>query len=197
MARPLLRFAVWALSAAFCCNEIACGDTDQPASQNTAATQATDTSNNSTQDIDPLLAPVPVVQVIDGDTFVVQIAGVNHHIRMKGINTPELRSGTNHDGPAEPYAQAAKEFLAANIGNQVTLEFDSDCPPPQLSTCLDRYGRLLAYVRLTDSSDLGAALLTNGLARVYIYHGERFDRTAEYQTLQQQAQRAGLGIWSQ
>ncbi len=59
-----------------------------------------------------------VARVIDGDTFVLSDS---QHVRMLGINTPEIaRLGK----PAEPFADSAAHFVKSLIeGKQVKLTF--------------------------------------------------------------------------
>ncbi len=141
-----------------------------------------------------LTEPVRVVKVIDGDTVDVELSGgVIDRVRFKGVNTPEL-----HPDPPEPFAQEARDFTFENIGTQVELVFDSGCPQPPLELCRDTTPshRLLAYIRLSNGNDLGTELLSRGLAQIYIWDNEMFDKRTEYEQLQAQAQAAGLGIWS-
>ncbi|MEE8409892.1 MAG: thermonuclease family protein [Myxococcota bacterium] len=143
-----------------------------------------------------LTDPVPVNYVVDGDTIDVAFNGTNERIRFKGIDTPELHPQPDGSLP-EPFAEEAKDFVLLNIGTEVDLEFDSTCPQPPETECRDSTPsrRLLAYIRITNGADLGAMLLEQGLARVFIYAGEPFDRMLEYQAIEQQARDVGRGIW--
>ena len=136
--------------------------------------------------------PVKVVRIIDGDTISVQLDSGSMHVRLIGVDTPELTTD-----PPEPYALEARDFTAyyTEVG-WVGLEFDdpacaSHDPPAQ---CLDLYDRLLAYVRTYSGGDLGGMLIANGLARVYDL--AQFSRKSDYQELEDQARAAGLGIWN-
>jgi endonuclease YncB( thermonuclease family) len=110
-------------------------------------------------------------------------------VRLQGVNSPEL-----HPTP-KPYAVAARDFTTAAIKQQVELSFDSHCGGTAAS-CRDIYNRILAYVKLNNGSDLGEDLLNQGLAKVYIYHHEAFDKIAEYKTIEKRAKRANVGLWS-
>ena len=143
----------------------------------------------------PQLGSLPVVRVIDGDTIEVDMEGVTERVRMKGVDTPELHPQDNPSVP-EPYAEAARAYTSTHVGTEVDLEFDSRCGATPLVGCRDAFDRLLAYVRIVDGSDLGASLLAEGLARVYVYQGESFDRKALYLELQAQAQADSVGLWS-
>lgn len=99
-----------------------------------------------------------VARVIDGDTLVL---ADGRHVRMLGINAPEL----GHKGvPAEPLARAAKAALERLVGADhrtgkmaaaVTLYVDRER--------LDHYGRLLAHVS-SGGRNLELELLRQGLA---------------------------------
>lgn len=161
-----------------------------------ALVEPTDATTDDTQEpIDSVLEePLRVRTVADGDTFEVLRNGEVYRVRMKGIDTPELHGD---DDLPEPCAEAAKAFLWDTIGNsEVGLEFDSSCQDSPYLTCYDGYGRLLAYVRLHNGDDLAKLLLKDGLARVYRYQNEVFDRLSDYNALQDTAWRTRRGIWA-
>src|SRR3954464_7836386 len=104
-----------------------------------------------------------VLRVIDGDTIAVSVGGGREQsVRLLGIDTPEThRPGT----PIEcggPEASANMQKLAPP-GTRVVLE-----PDPSQDR-VDRYGRLLAYVRLPDGRLAEEAQLAAGWATVYVY----------------------------
>ncbi len=136
--------------------------------------------------------PVPVLRVVDGDTIEVDAWGVEELVRFQGIDTPELYSD-----PPEAYAAEARTFAYNHIGTEVDLEFDSHCPQPPEELCRDSTPshRLLAYVRVADGTDLGAELLAAGLAEVFIYNGQPFDRRDAYLALEAEAKSNHVGQW--
>ena len=169
-------------------------DTSDPADVSDASdgSDAADLSDPTTTTVE-FAEPVLVKSVIDGDTIEVLRNGVEFRIRFKGINTPELYAD---DGP-QPYADEARDFVWDSIGAQeIGLEFDSDCGSAPFDTCYDGYGRLLAYIRIEDGRDLAEELLRAGLARVYRYQNELYDRLDAYYAAQSTAQQSDLGIWS-
>jgi endonuclease YncB( thermonuclease family) len=95
-----------------------------------------------------------VVQVVDGDT-VVLAGGIK--VRVLGIDAPEMEK----DGhPADFLAHKAKATLAElTLDRTVGLEYDR--------LRYDHYGRLLAYLWLSDHTLVNAELVRRGLARVY------------------------------
>ena len=128
-----------------------------------------------------------VARVIDGDTFVLSDS---QHVRILGVNTPEIA----HLGkPAQPFADSASSFTKSHIdGKNVKLTFDGKT--------YDMFGRILAYVWLTntagkDSLFLQAELLKTGLARISHYpKGMRYYDL--FYNLRRTAMHKNLGIWS-
>jgi micrococcal nuclease len=122
-------------------------------------------------------AEAEVVDVIDGDTLEVRVGGAVERVRLIGINTPET---------GECFADRATDALADLVaGREVRLEQDvSD---------RDQYGRILAYV-MADGEHVNAALVRGGfaIAREYPPDTARADELA---AAQEEAQRAGAGMW--
>lgn len=126
-------------------------------------------------------ASARVARVIDGDTVV--LAG-GAHVRLVGIDAPEMeRNGR----PADFLAHRSRDYLAVLlVGKTVRLEYDRER--------YDRYGRLLAYLFLADGNLVNAALLRQGLARVYLHPpNDRYQK--ELLAAQQEAMAAGRGLW--
>ncbi len=123
----------------------------------------------------------PVARVYDGDTIILED---NKHVRLLGVNTPEIES---HQRAEEPGGVAAKKWLQAQLQeNKVYLEFDQ--------VRRDKYKRLLAHVFLPDGKHLNLALLENGLAVISIIppNGRYSDKLIQ---AQQHAEKLKLGIW--
>ncbi len=100
--------------------------------------------------------------VIDGDTFVVsltaaypRIIGDSVHVRIYGVNTPEIHSP---DSAAHAQAVKAWNFAESKLrsAKRITL----------VNMGRDKYFRILATVRC-DTLNLGAALIRAGLAVPY------------------------------
>lgn len=147
----------------------------------TSTTEATTTTTQRQSDPDP--APSTgggpsVVDVVDGDTIRLDLAGDQETVRLVGINAPE-----RGECLAEEAGRRLQDLVA---GQEVELVQDrSD---------RDRYGRLLRYVEV-DGVDVGAELVRAGLAlaRRYPPDTRRADR---YEVLQREADDAGVGMWA-
>lgn len=110
------------------------------------------------------LIPARVLVVIDGDTILVRASpwpGLQavEKVRLLGIDTPEIRGACDHE---KALAVEAKARLARLAGARVWLS----------EIGRDRYGRLLARV-YGASGELGAAMISAGLARAYDGKGRR------------------------
>src|SRR4051812_49215823 len=130
-----------------------------------------------------------VVRVIDGDTIAVSVdGGREQSVRLLGIDTPEThRPGT----PIEcggPEASANLKALAPP-GTRVALE-----PDPGQDR-VDRYGRLLAYVRLPSGTLAEEDLLRAGWATVYVFEGRPVSRDAEFRRAAGAARAGRRGVW--
>jgi micrococcal nuclease len=137
-----------------------------------------------------------VTRVIDGDTIAVSIGpgaagaerGGERSVRLLGIDTPEThRPGT----PIEcggPQASASMERLAPP-GTPVVLE-----PDPSQDR-VDRYGRLLAYVRLPGGRLAEEGQLEAGWATVYVFAGHPVSRDPAFRRAQAVARMAERGVW--
>lgn len=125
-----------------------------------------------------------VVRIIDGDTIVVDVDRVQERVRLIGVDTPSIypRSRT------QPYGPEAAAFVAEQLAEQrVELE------PGERER--DRFGRLLAYVRLSDGRDLSLLLAQAGLAEeLTIEPDTRYQPL--YAAAAAGARSAGKGLWS-
>jgi micrococcal nuclease len=130
-----------------------------------------------------------VVRVVDGDTIRVEVEGREQPVRLLGIDTPE----THRPGvPIECGGPQASAYMRELLppGTRVVLERD----PTQDS--VDRYGRLLAYVRLPDGRLAEDAQVAAGWAMVYVYGGNPVARDGELRRSQAAARAARRGVWA-
>jgi micrococcal nuclease len=129
----------------------------------------------------------PVVRVIDGDTVVVRVDGVDEKVRLIGINTPET---VDPRTPVQCFGQqASAEAKRMLEGQSVRLEMDAS------QGKRDKYGRLLAYVFLADGTNVNEHMVTNGFAYEYTYRAP-YRYQAQFTEAQRAAQEAQEGLWS-
>lgn len=135
-----------------------------------------------------------VVRGVDGDTIRANVtldgATKEEPVRLIGVDTPETKHPTKG---VECYGPEASKFTTGSLmGRTVWLEWDVERR--------DRYGRLLAYVwteapdDTPESGMFNARLLAEGYGRTLVVRPN--DAHAPlFGALQQQAQRAGHGLW--
>lgn len=147
-----------------------------------------------------------ITDVVDGDTIKVSVTGAkrdNYTVRLLGIDTPETYGGVECGGREASSSMWAMSFSApqdsdsdglvdsaGGEGRRVKLTTD----PTQAR--FDRYGRLLAYARTFDGSDLNYEQVALGWSKAYVYGGKPFKRTAEFRSVAREAAAAGDGAWS-
>jgi micrococcal nuclease len=122
-----------------------------------------------------------VRQVVDGDTLIARVGRTSEHVRLIGIDAPEV--GVCYS------AQATARARGLSLNRRVLLIGD------RTQARRDRYGRLLAYVRLPSGRDLGQALIGGGFAKVYVY-ARPFARLSAYRTSESTARSGRHGLWS-
>lgn len=144
-------------------------------------------------ELDPSGGPAPgpgstlvaeITRVVDGDTAVVRIDGREERLRYIGIDTPE----SVHPGqPVECFGpEAARRNAELVESRKVRLEIGTE---PR-----DRYGRLLAYVRVGRLL-VNEELLRGGYATTLSIppndrYSDRFYRAEET------AERSQTGLWA-
>jgi micrococcal nuclease len=128
-----------------------------------------------------------VVEVVDGDTIKVDIAGKIETVRLIGIDTPEI---ANPRSPREDYfGPEAARYAKQLLENQSVYLI-----PDPMQSNRDKYNRLLRYVFLEDGTLINAKLIAEGYAYNYIYEPFQFMKQFDY--LEKQAKEKQLGLWS-
>lgn len=123
-----------------------------------------------------------VARIVDGDTLDVRLgSGKSERVRVIGIDTPERGACF--------FSEASGRTSSLALGKRVTLRGD----PTQDTR--DRYGRLLAYVDVNGSLDLGLRLVREGYAAVYVFRNP-FRRLSAYQAAAGAAKTSKAGVWT-
>lgn len=119
--------------------------------------------------------------VDDGDTIVLMDG---RHVRYIGVNSPEI---DHKDQKAEPYGYEAKKFNKNMVlSKRVRLEFDTQK--------YDRYGRLLAYVFLSNGTFVNAKMIEEGYAYC-LYKSPNVKYHKKLLQFQRDSMSAKKGIW--
>lgn len=126
-----------------------------------------------------------VLYVVDGDTLRVRLDGRKRYVRLIGIDTPEVHTGTECGGSQA--SRSATRLLKE--GSKVTLVSD----PSQ--SLRDRYGRLLRYA-VQGGHDVGETQVRRGWAAVYVYDGRPFARVGDYRDAKRAAKHHDRGVWA-
>ncbi|WP_257149602.1 thermonuclease family protein [Bacillus thuringiensis] len=131
--------------------------------------------------------PATITKVTDGDTFKVKFDnGKKETIRLLCIDTPET---VHRKKPVQPFGPEASSFTKKMlpIGKKVEVELGI--------SERDKFGRLLAYVYV-DGQMINKMLLEKGLARVAYVYAPNTTHIDEFNAIQKEAQKKGIGIWS-
>jgi len=126
---------------------------------------------------------IKVRWVDDGDSIVL-VDG--RKVRYIGINAPEI-DHPKYDQKAEPFGYEASQFNKSLVfRKQIRLEFDREK--------FDQYGRLLAYVFLSNGTFVNLELIRSGFA-FYLPRkpNDRYDR--QLLKAQREAMIASKGMW--
>jgi micrococcal nuclease len=127
-----------------------------------------------------------VSTVVDGDTIHIRDqSGSDTKVRLVGVDAPELTDPST--GLPAHWAERAKDYLTARAdGKNVTLRLE----PVQTR---DRFGRLLAYIYLSDGDCLNLDLVRDGQA----YADRRFRHSylPQYAQAENEARRKKTGLW--
>ncbi|MGM0804252.1 MAG: thermonuclease family protein [Bacillota bacterium] len=129
--------------------------------------------------------PVKVAKVVDGDTIKVRVDGKLETVRFLLVDTPE---SVHPSKPVQPFSKEASTYTQG-ILKDANVELELGIGER------DKYGRLLAYV-FADGQSVQENLLKHGLARVAYVFEPNTKYVDQYDRIQKQAQKEGVGIWS-
>ncbi|MCI0650792.1 MAG: thermonuclease family protein, partial [Planctomycetes bacterium] len=128
-----------------------------------------------------------VLDVIDGDTVAILIAGERTKVRLKGIDTPETVHPTK---PVQHFGPEASRFLHQLLdGESVYLLIEPGAP------LHDKYDRTLGYLyRASDGLFINAEIVRLGYGRAYTRYP--FQYIDQFVRLEAEAREAGRGMWA-
>lgn len=138
------------------------------------------------------LEQVTLKYVVDGDTLIVDINGIEEKVRLIGIDTPE--SVHSDDTKNTEWGIYASDNTKAILSGFDTLYLEYD------TQIRDQYDRILAYVWLSDDTSninnmLNAVILSDGYAMDKIYApNEKYAET--FRKLREEAANNGIGLWT-
>lgn len=127
--------------------------------------------------------PAQVLRIVDGDTLVLRWDGQEENVRIIGIDTPEIHTGTTECFGQEAFVYA-QELLPPL--SPVIFEFNNE---------YDRYDRALGYIILADGRDFGQTMIANGYA--YAFRSFDHERMNIYTTVESVARLDGRGLWAE
>jgi micrococcal nuclease len=136
---------------------------------------------------DAVEANAVVERIVDGDTLVVVVDGVEERVRLIGMNTPE---SVDQRRPVMCFGKEASAHLGELVpaGTPVRLERDVEAR--------DRYERLLAYLyRASDGLFVNLAMVADGYAQQYTFP-PNVAHTDDFGRAERDARSSGTGLWS-
>ena len=123
------------------------------------------------------------IRAVDGDTIIVNIAGVKERVRLIGVDTPETKHPRK---PVQRFGKEAYNFTWRMVeGKKVRLEFDQNQR--------DKYRRLLAYVYLEDGTFLNAEIIKQGYGHAYTRFP--FRHMQKFRNYEREARIRKRGLW--
>jgi micrococcal nuclease len=145
------------------------------------------------------LAPATVERVSDGDTVMLRFAdGGRERTRLIGIDAPEAHENPKLERDATRTAQDRATILelgrqaaafVKRLAERQPVEVEQDVEPR------DRYGRLLAYLWLSDGSMVNLTIVREGYAQPFTKSPNV--RAALSRRCGQEAREQGRGLWRQ
>ncbi len=139
-----------------------------------------------------------VIRVVDGDTIVVEVDGVQEKVRLIGVDTPEVVDSRK---TVECFGKEASAFTTNlltptwkprfQVGTNVRVRLESDSSQEDR----DRYGRLLRYVFLADNTLVNKTIIAEGYGHEYTYRTPYLYQ-AEFKTAERIARENQKGLWA-
>ena len=128
-----------------------------------------------------------VTKVVDGDTLHVRIGTTIMIVRLIGIDTPEV---VDPRKPVQCYGREASAHMHNLVDAEpIYLEADSS------QGDVDKYGRALRFVWLSDGTNVNQQMIIDGYAFEYTYRvPDRYQ--SPFRAAQTEARAAQRGLWS-
>lgn len=128
-----------------------------------------------------------VAEVIDGDTFRVDINGTIQKVRLIGMDSPEV---VDPRTIVQCFGQEASNKAKEILNNKkVALESDSTQGDK------DKYNRLLRYAFLEDGTNFSQYMIREGYAHEYTYQVP-YKYQSEFKQAEKDVRDAGKGLWA-
>ena len=129
-----------------------------------------------------------VIKVVDGDTIEILKNGKRVKVRLIGIDTPEL---VDPRRPVQCFGrEASAEAHRLLDGTTVVIETDSS------QDTYDKYGRLLAYVFLSDGTFVNERMIAEGFAHEYTYYIP-YKYQSDFKKSEKAAREGNKGLWAE
>ena len=123
-----------------------------------------------------------IEHVVDGDTV---ILNDQRHVRLIGINCPEIGRDGSQDQPLAHAARSMLQRLTEKKRVRLLLEHERH----------DRYQRLLAHIELNDGRNVQEELLRVGLCFA-VAIPPNLEKLTQYFAAEQQARTHHRGVWA-
>ena len=125
---------------------------------------------------------------IDGDTAAFIVNGKSYHLRMLGIDTPEVDEALRQ---LDPWGKAASSYTKQVLNNagQIVIQLDPE------SDTFDKYDRLLGWVWV-DGQLHNYNVVAAGLAEVKYLYGD-YLYAGDLKSAEAGAKAQGLKIWGE
>lgn len=126
-----------------------------------------------------------VVEVIDGDTVIIDLNGAETTIRLIGVDAPESVHPDEEKNCV--FGETASEYLKNRLeGEYVDIEYDNETK--------DIYGRTLAYIYI-GSEMLNETIIRNGYGVYYYFPDDTHRYDDRFIQAQKYAQENFIGMW--
>ncbi len=117
-------------------------------------------NNSENSDFLSTLTKCELIRVKDGDTYVLNVDGVETTVRLIGVDTPESVAPSEYSKENTDEGRSVSEIVKQKIKSGDTLYIEYDV------SRTDKYGRTLAYLYFEDGEMVQEWLLENGYAQI-------------------------------